>query len=93
MFFPKTQEISDLILLEKAVRTIRRIVKDDPRERVILLKELKKNCNVEYKGDYKAFDAWLERREGELFEEIKEKIIEEQMSDEEKQNAGLYQHS
>lgn len=57
---------------------IHRIIKDDPIERAILLKELKKHCNVEYEGDYKALDVWLDRVEYDLFEEIQEKIIDEQ---------------
>lgn len=61
MFIPKTQEISDLILIEKTVRTIRRIVKDDPSELAILLKELKKNGILNIMGAIKnLMPGWID---------------------------------
>jgi hypothetical protein len=74
-----------MILLEKMVRTVRRIIKDDPRERMLLLKACKKDYNIEYKGDDEDFYAWQEKLEYKLGELIEEKIIDEDIEAEFKQ--------
>jgi len=78
MIIPKTQELSDMILVEKTLRNISRIIKDNPRERSILLKELRKDCNVEYEGEYKELIDWLQRLEFEQSEEVQQEVMEEQ---------------
>lgn len=79
-----------MILLEKMVRTVRRIIKDDPRERMLLLKACKKDYNIEYKGNDEAFYGWHEELEYKLGELIQEKIIDEDIEAEFKQelNSG-----
>lgn len=76
MIIPKTQELSDMILVEKTLRNISRIIKDNPRERSILLKELRKDCNVEYEGDHKELVDWLQRLEFEQSEKVQQKVID-----------------
>jgi hypothetical protein len=72
---PKKEELSlcDMILIEKMVG----IIKDNPREQMLLLKACKKDYNIEYKGDHKDFYAWQEKLEYKLDELIQEKIIDE----------------
>src|SRR5712691_10480726 len=85
---PKTEELSlfDMILLEKMLR----IIKDDPRERMLLLEACKKDYNIEYKGDDEAFYGWQEKLEYKVGELIQEKIIDEDIEREFKQelNSG-----
>ncbi|MDQ6864982.1 MAG: hypothetical protein M3044_14300 [Thermoproteota archaeon] len=85
---PKAEELSlcDMILIEKMVR----IIKDNPRERMLLLKACRKDYNIEYKGDHKDFYAWQEKLEHKLDELIQEKIIDEDIEREFKQelNSG-----
>jgi hypothetical protein len=88
---PKAEELSlsDMILLEKMLRTVRRIIKDDPRERMLLLKACKKDFNIEYKGDDEDFCAWHEKLEDKLDELIQEKIIDEDIEREFKEELNL----
>jgi hypothetical protein len=85
---PKAEELSlfDMILIEKMVR----IIKNDPRNRKLLLAACKKDYNIEYKGDDEAFYAWQKKLEYKLGELIQEKIIDEDIEREFKQelNSG-----
>jgi len=91
-FFPKVEELNllDMILLEKIVRTIYRIVKEKPKERMLLLNACIQDPNIEYKGDCEALFKWLEALEYDLGEVVYQKIVDQQLWEEyeEKQDDG-----
>ena len=84
---PKAEELSlfDMILIEKMVR----MIKNDPRKRKLLLEACKKDFNIEYKGDDEDFCAWQEKLEDKLDELIQEKIIDEDIEREFKEELNL----